>query len=308
MYYVKRNWTFLAIEVAPKQGNDSLKLEGRLPPVRVSFPSESIVYPLKFETHQGEFPVTLHVVTPAPIVDKDLSEARHRGFYVAANPPQRCGEPKKRSSAEQGDRETGPHKDAARHDAVDLTRVFGLLGEGAVRDQISEIRERRKRMRLHNGSCGYFVNRAKVSLASARGMVFGDELKKVGAWNRNHSLYIRTLHTEALNSGLAEPDAWQTDVEIPMEVTNSLARGRRVAAGFAEGVVGVAEDKVERQKRTVSSSKRGLADAMNHAQRESSRAHERSRQKFVFRLLVGGGVLTSLVVGVVFMRKFRGSG
>jgi hypothetical protein len=62
-YYLERNWTFLAVRIRPKSGK-KLDANGALQPLRISFRTPKIVYPLKFSSHQGTFSVTLFVVTP----------------------------------------------------------------------------------------------------------------------------------------------------------------------------------------------------------------------------------------------------
>ncbi len=87
-YYTEREWTFLAIKVAPPE-EQTMDSVGALPPLHISFPSEHLVYPLKLSTHMGIFPVTVYVLTPSAPDREAFRGARERGFYVAgAN--QRC--------------------------------------------------------------------------------------------------------------------------------------------------------------------------------------------------------------------------
>lgn len=82
-YYVKRGWTFLAVRIDPAKNDADLDLNGRLPPLRLAFESRRVVYPLKFETNQGEFSVTMYVVTPHPMPQGQFDEIREKGFFVA---------------------------------------------------------------------------------------------------------------------------------------------------------------------------------------------------------------------------------
>ncbi|MGE0709179.1 MAG: DUF2330 domain-containing protein [Planctomycetota bacterium] len=60
-YYVERDWVWLCVKAQPKQKSGDLR------PLRISFASERVVYPLKFSTHQGTFAVNLWVLTRAPL-------------------------------------------------------------------------------------------------------------------------------------------------------------------------------------------------------------------------------------------------
>lgn len=84
-YYVKRDWTWLAIKAdLPKSA------KGRLRPLRISFASEEIVYPLKFSSHQGVFALELYVVTSQPLGGYLEGKVRHtvvdpQGFYLQSH-------------------------------------------------------------------------------------------------------------------------------------------------------------------------------------------------------------------------------
>ena len=65
MYYISREWIWLAVKVNPPEGEEALAAEGELRPLRISFASSRIVYTLKFSAHQGTFDVNLYVVTSA---------------------------------------------------------------------------------------------------------------------------------------------------------------------------------------------------------------------------------------------------
>ena len=81
-YYAERGWTFLAIRVAPPQGESTLPTRGALPPLRIRFRTPVIVYPLKFSTHMGRMRVRVDVLTPRPLERAALEGARRRGFHV----------------------------------------------------------------------------------------------------------------------------------------------------------------------------------------------------------------------------------
>lgn len=81
-YYVQRNWTFLAIKATPEEGAE-LDDAGGLPPLRITFPSERAVYPLKLSTHMGAFGVRIYLFTSEPVRAEAFAGARERGFEVA---------------------------------------------------------------------------------------------------------------------------------------------------------------------------------------------------------------------------------
>ncbi len=81
-YYVQRNWTFLAIKATPQEGAE-LSAEGGMPPLRITFPSERAVYPLKLSTHMGTFPVRIYLFTAEPVRAEALESVRAKGFEVA---------------------------------------------------------------------------------------------------------------------------------------------------------------------------------------------------------------------------------
>ncbi len=72
-YYVDRSWTFLAVKIDPAP-DESFDRKGGLPPLRVTFPSKDVVYPLKLSTHMGRFTARVHVVT-ARSLPPDAAEA-----------------------------------------------------------------------------------------------------------------------------------------------------------------------------------------------------------------------------------------
>ncbi|MEM9072967.1 MAG: DUF2330 domain-containing protein [Myxococcota bacterium] len=81
-YYVERSWTFLAIKITPNSG--TLSGGGGLPPLRITFPSERAVFPLKLSTHMGMFPVRAYLITSEALTEEAFAGARARGFEVAS--------------------------------------------------------------------------------------------------------------------------------------------------------------------------------------------------------------------------------
>ena len=78
-FFVDKGWTFLAIKINKEKGEESLKKEGGFRPLRISFASATIVYPLKFSSHQGVFSVTVYVLTEKPV--KAPTWLKERGFH-----------------------------------------------------------------------------------------------------------------------------------------------------------------------------------------------------------------------------------
>ncbi|MGE3851132.1 MAG: DUF2330 domain-containing protein [Planctomycetota bacterium] len=77
-WYLDRNWTFLAIRInAVTLDEDS---EGSVRPLRISFATPEIIYPLKFSSHQGQFDVTLYVITAEPLPRRELDWPLHHSF------------------------------------------------------------------------------------------------------------------------------------------------------------------------------------------------------------------------------------
>jgi hypothetical protein len=56
-YYLQRKWVWLCVKT------DTKAAVGELRPLRITFKTPRIVYPLKFSTHQGTFGLTLWVLT-----------------------------------------------------------------------------------------------------------------------------------------------------------------------------------------------------------------------------------------------------
>ncbi|MFN3200553.1 MAG: DUF2330 domain-containing protein [Bradymonadia bacterium] len=56
-WYLDKGWTFLAIKTEANEPKGGLK------PLRISFAADRLWYPLKFSSHQGDFPVTVYTLT-----------------------------------------------------------------------------------------------------------------------------------------------------------------------------------------------------------------------------------------------------
>lgn len=84
-YYIEREWTFLAIKVSAAEGAKSLSPEGGLPPLRITFPSQQAVYPLKLSTHMGIFTARVYLITAKSFAADAFNGARARGFEVVSD-------------------------------------------------------------------------------------------------------------------------------------------------------------------------------------------------------------------------------
>ena len=79
-HYLSRRWTFLAVRAS---SSDSLGATGSLPPLSIRFATDRPVYPLKFSTHMGTFPVRAYLITADDLPDSAFAAATHHGFVVA---------------------------------------------------------------------------------------------------------------------------------------------------------------------------------------------------------------------------------
>ena len=94
-HYIKKNWIYVAmkIETGSLKSNDAKKLKtGELQPIRFSFPSEEMVYPLKISSvNAGETELLLYLLADAPMVletknqPNGFSIERNLGRYVTAS-------------------------------------------------------------------------------------------------------------------------------------------------------------------------------------------------------------------------------
>lgn len=62
-YFVEKKFTFLCVKVTPEEGKKEVAPGGGLPPLHLSFKSETPYYPLRFSSRQGVFNVNLYVLT-----------------------------------------------------------------------------------------------------------------------------------------------------------------------------------------------------------------------------------------------------
>ena len=81
-HYTERNWTFLAVRMAPPKSASSLAAKGELPGLAMTFKSAKAIYPLKLSTHMGEFSLHALLVTRAQQTKASLKGALERGFEV----------------------------------------------------------------------------------------------------------------------------------------------------------------------------------------------------------------------------------
>lgn len=79
-YYTERHWTFLAVKLKKEI---RLSRAGVLPPLRIRFKSKDIVFPLKFSSHQGEFDVSLFLITSRKLSLAQLFwDVEKFGFHI----------------------------------------------------------------------------------------------------------------------------------------------------------------------------------------------------------------------------------
>ena len=83
-HYVARNWTFLAVRVAPSKNSGLLADHGRLPGLSMTFRSARAVLPLKLASTMGEFSVRAALFTHKPLQRAQLQGALDRGFEVVS--------------------------------------------------------------------------------------------------------------------------------------------------------------------------------------------------------------------------------
>lgn len=66
-WFVEHGFTFLCIEVTPKEGQKTLSAGEPMPPLRVRFNTEHPYYPLRYSSQQGDFSLALYTLTEKPI-------------------------------------------------------------------------------------------------------------------------------------------------------------------------------------------------------------------------------------------------
>jgi hypothetical protein len=74
-YFVDHKFTFLCIKVSPPEGEKTVAVGGRLPPLHLSFVSQQPYYPLKFSSRQGLFDVNLWVISTRPLDARAVQNA-----------------------------------------------------------------------------------------------------------------------------------------------------------------------------------------------------------------------------------------
>jgi hypothetical protein len=102
-YYIERNWVWLAVKVDMAGAGGEVMRRGGLRPLRISFATRDIVYPLLFSQQQGVFDVVLYVLTEQPLTTEQLQLDRY-GFRTGAtrqiDPPTSLAEIQKKAAAE----------------------------------------------------------------------------------------------------------------------------------------------------------------------------------------------------------------
>ncbi|MDC1143075.1 DUF2330 domain-containing protein [Planctomycetota bacterium] len=66
-WFVKNNFTFLCIHVTPPEGQRKLGQALELPPLQISFETESPYYPGMYSANQGNFSLAMHILSGAPL-------------------------------------------------------------------------------------------------------------------------------------------------------------------------------------------------------------------------------------------------
>ncbi len=80
-YFVKRNFTFLAIKISSSKKDRPVASAGLLPPLHLSFASEKPYYPARFSSRQGVFDINLHIFTQKPLdYDENKSMLKRLNF------------------------------------------------------------------------------------------------------------------------------------------------------------------------------------------------------------------------------------
>jgi hypothetical protein len=79
-YFVENNFTFLAIKISPPKGEKTVRLNGEVEPLHLSFKSDKVYYPLRFSSRQGVFDLNLYVFT-----DKKFDYWKSRGALKKIN-------------------------------------------------------------------------------------------------------------------------------------------------------------------------------------------------------------------------------
>jgi hypothetical protein len=77
-YFVENSFTFLCVKFDPPKEKKTVDAEGGVPPLHLSFKSETPYYPLRFSSRQGVFDVNLYVFTKEKFDYKESSESLAR--------------------------------------------------------------------------------------------------------------------------------------------------------------------------------------------------------------------------------------
>jgi len=78
-YYTSNEFVFLAIRV------DTDRMKGSMRPLRISFQSDQIFYPLKFSSHQGVFHCGIYLLTHTRLEEAKLRKIIKWGFKYRPN-------------------------------------------------------------------------------------------------------------------------------------------------------------------------------------------------------------------------------
>ncbi|QDU92993.1 DUF2330 domain-containing protein [Lignipirellula cremea] len=74
-FFIDRQFTFVCVKVVPQKGADALQSQLKLPPLRITFPTDRLYYPLKFSSNQGVFNLQAYAFTDQPIDFKAAATA-----------------------------------------------------------------------------------------------------------------------------------------------------------------------------------------------------------------------------------------
>lgn len=81
-HYAERDWAFLAVRVEPPEGEGALQTRASLPALTMTFGAPQIVLPLKLLTHNGQFPLSVYVVSTHGHPLSAFEGALSRGFSI----------------------------------------------------------------------------------------------------------------------------------------------------------------------------------------------------------------------------------
>ena len=77
-YFAENKFTFLCVKFDPPKDKKTVDADGGVPPLHLSFKSESPYYPLRFSSRQGVFDVNLYVLTKQEFDYKNSSDSLQR--------------------------------------------------------------------------------------------------------------------------------------------------------------------------------------------------------------------------------------